>query len=96
MLNLLRYYQSNLLKKVFKKVRYSDMQKHSYIVGKSGSGKSEILKSLFYLLERKTAKKRSASLILMDPHGDLAKEVIRFQAFSKNDRLIYIQPERAK
>jgi hypothetical protein len=40
---------------------------HTYIVGRSGSGKSELIKTIFHL----TGKRR----IVIDPHGDLARDL---------------------
>lgn len=42
---------------------------HTYIVGRSGSGKSELIKGLCNRFENK--------FVLLDPHGDLADEVAR-------------------
>lgn len=44
---------------------------HSYIVGRSGSGKSEFLKGIAYKLERR--------FVVIDPHGDLADELSKSQ-----------------
>lgn len=73
------------------KVSMSELQRHSYISGKSGSGKSELLKLLFYRLTKESHEKQSRSLMLLDPHGDLAKEVKNLHFFD-SDRLVYIDP----
>lgn len=64
-----------------------DLYRHCYINGKSGSGKSELLKLFFYYLQRDT----DHSLILIDPHGDLAKEILAFR-FASPEQVIYIDP----
>ena len=46
-------------------------KKATYIVGRAGSGKSELIKSIWYSM-------RKGSVIL-DPHGDLADEVALFE-----------------
>lgn len=62
---------------------------HSYVVAPSGTGKSELLKHIFYRLQKKYPK---YSLILIDPHGDLAESVRLFKLNRKRERLIYIDP----
>ena len=66
-----------------------DRQRHTYVLGKSGSGKSELLKLLVYGYLRKPG---SATVVVIDPHGDLAEEIARFKEHRKSDRLIYIDP----
>lgn len=49
-------------------IPYIDFQNaHTYIVGRSGSGKSELLKQI--------CRKAQTNFLLIDPHGDLADEV---------------------
>lgn len=61
--------------------------RHCYISGLSGSGKSEILKRIFYHLQGTT----DHTLILLDPHGDLARDTLLFR-FADPKRVIYIDP----
>ena len=70
------------------------LEKHSYIVGSSGSGKSDFLRSLFYFIQKQTyAKGKRASLILMDPHGELAEAVKNLHINKdQRDRVIYLDP----
>lgn len=63
------------------------LYRHCYMNGKSGSGKSELLKLFFYYLQRDT----DHSLLLLDPHGDLAKEILDFR-FAHPERVLYIDP----
>ena len=42
-----------------------DRQRHTYVLGKSGSGKSELLKLLVYGYLRKPG---SATVVVIDPH----------------------------
>lgn len=44
-----------------------DFLRHTYIVGGSGSGKSELIRTIHDLLKTNT--------IVIDPHGDLAREI---------------------
>ncbi len=60
---------------------------HVLVVGKTGGGKSMLLRAL---LERDARTNRAA--VLLDPHGDLAKEVARdVPRFRKND-LVLLDP----
>lgn len=63
---------------------------HSYISGGTGSGKSEIMKTLLhhYLTEN-----QKTALVLIDPHGKIAQEVAQFKENADNDRLIFISPD---
>jgi energy-coupling factor transporter ATP-binding protein EcfA2 len=65
-------------------------KRHSYIAGQSGSGKSELLKVLLNAYLRNQSK---VSLVLIDPHGDLAEQVARFPEVAGSDRLIYLHPK---
>lgn len=69
------------------------LRKHAYSVAQSGSGKSEIQKPVMYDLIWRSRKNRRLSVALMEPHGDLAQEVLRFRLWKKQrSRLIYINP----
>lgn len=57
---------------------------HTYITGQSGSGKSELLKSIIY----SDILRNDGVVILLEPHGDLSKDVAKLP-IDKN-RLIYI------
>lgn len=65
-----------------------ERQKHTFITGKSGSGKSEALK---YLMHDYLKKNKNNCLILIDPHGDLAEEVARLNS-AKSRNIIYFDP----
>jgi len=73
-------------------VPYDEMLRHCYINGKSGSGKSELLKTLFYGIQSRSQAELSASLILIDPHGDLAEELKSFALNTHKERVIYVDP----
>lgn len=70
------------------------LKKHVYNVGQSGSGKSENQKPVIYDLERRSRKKRNISIGVLEPHGDLAQEVLFFRLHQKKyrNRLVYINP----
>lgn len=60
---------------------------HTFVVGRTGVGKSVLLHNLIrhYLVWNK-----KPSLVLLDPHGDLARSVVRDRVFCRCDRLVYI------
>lgn len=59
--------------------------RHTYIIGKSGCGKSELMKNLII----QDIKKNDSCVILIEPGGDLSLEVARQKELDK-DRLIYV------
>ena len=69
--------------------------KHTLILGKTGSGKSERMKMLFDEIQKKQKK---ASLVLLDPHGQLSQQCLAYKSQGKSrksqeqNRLIYIDP----
>jgi len=67
------------------------LKKHAYISGSTGSGKSEFIRLLFYRLARESMPKKY-SLVLIDPHGDLSKQIQNTKLFHRHDRLIYVDP----
>lgn len=68
-------------------------KRHSYIVGKSGSGKSELLKALFHGDLRKSDP---VSLVVIEPHGDMTEELAKHPSVARSGRLIFINPTLAK
>ena len=66
-------------------------QMHTYIVAGTGAGKSELLKSFIWqhIVQQQTG------LIILDPNGDFAEQVAKFQEFAKpefRERLVYFDP----
>jgi Type IV secretion-system coupling protein DNA-binding domain len=64
---------------------------HTYITGASSSGKSELMKSIIigHIL------RNNCSVVLIEPHGDLAKQIYKSKIFldkPQADRLIIIEP----
>lgn len=72
-----------------RKIRISEKarRKHTHITGKSGYGKSELLK---IIIHHYMTVNTHSSLILFDPHGDIAEEVGRFRENIHGERLVYI------
>jgi hypothetical protein len=71
-------------------LKEADRQKHTYITGGTGSGKSELIKILAY---HYIAKKTDyCTTVILEPHGDLSEEVARFKEHKNGDNLVYIHP----
>ena len=62
-------------------------QKHTLITGGTGSGKSEIAKTLAH---HYLTKDTSPALVVIDPHGDLATDIAQFHENTDGQRLIFI------
>ena len=63
---------------------------HTYIVAPTGSGKSELMRVLFYRMQKKFKK---YSLVILDPHGDLAEKIKRSKLNALDpDRVVYLEP----
>lgn len=65
------------------------MLMHTYVVAPTGAGKSELLRYMFYQLQKKYP---TFSLVLIDPHGDLSKKLKRLYLNKNPERLVYIDP----
>jgi|GEM_PF-1611574 len=66
-------------------------KRHTYIVGATGSGKSELIKIMAY----GDIAKRESAVVMIDPHGDLVEQVSRLVSFGDpfySDELIYVDP----
>jgi hypothetical protein len=64
-----------------------DARQHIYIVGKTGSGKTTLLRDL--ILQHLAAGRGVA---LLDPHGDLAEQLLDHYPPSRADDLVYFNP----
>ena len=73
------------------KISESARKKHTYIVAGSGAGKSELIKVLMLSYIRK--KPRKETVILLDPHGDIAQQTAHFKEHSNPKNLVYISPD---
>jgi len=60
--------------------------KHTYVTGQTGSGKSELLKTLIL----RDILRGDGSVILLEPHGDLAEDVAKI--VKDKTRLVYVNP----
>ena len=74
--------------------RQEDLKKHAYFLAASGSGKTEMMKLIFYDLQRRSQKNRDFSLVMIEPHSDLSTEVLRYSlnVGANKKRVIYLDP----
>lgn len=71
-------------------VHESDRRRHTYLIGATGTGKSETIKALVHHYLRSND---SSALVVIDPHGKLAQEIARFKENGTNSRLVYVKPD---
>ncbi len=64
-----------------------DRRQHCYVIGKTGTGKSTLLKSL--ILQDIHA---GHGVAVIDPHGDLAQDLLDHYPSSRADDLVYFNP----
>lgn len=65
----------------------ADRRQHVYIIGKTGSGKTTLLRNL---MVQHIAMGHGVGLI--DPHGDLAEEILHHIPPARADHLVYFNP----
>ena len=65
-------------------------QEHTLIVAPTGHGKSTLLKALIH---HYVAEAPGSAVIVLDPGGDLVRQVARWPELIQGDRLVYIEPE---
>lgn len=68
-------------------IKTEDRRRHLYIVGKSGVGKSKLLELLM-----SSDLQSGRGLIILDPHGDLAKEIVNFIPDNRLKDVVYFDP----
>lgn len=64
-----------------------DRRRHMYIVGKTGTGKSEFLKSMI-LQDVRTGK----GICVIDPHGELVDDLLEYMPVERAEDVIYFDP----
>jgi len=64
-----------------------DRMRHVYVIGKTGTGKSELLKSLI-LQDIREGK----GLCFMDPHGDAIEDILKLIPPERAEDVIYFNP----
>ncbi len=68
----------------------NDRRQHTYLTGGTGTSKSEHIKELVHHYLTSDTK---TALVVIDPHGKLAREIARFNENQSNGRLVYIKPD---
>lgn len=68
-------------------IKRIDRRRHLYVVGKTGSGKSRLLELLLI-----ADIQNGEGCCLLDPHGDLADELLRFVPKDRIKDVVYINP----
>ena len=64
-----------------------DRRQHIYMIGKSGTGKSTLLRNLIV-----QDIESGAGVAVIDPHGDLANELLDCIPSRRTDDLVYFDP----
>lgn len=91
-LRYLQESQSDLTQFFFRwfRARLPLSQVHTYIVGGTGSGKSELMKTMIY----DRIQRGKSAVIVIDPKGDLSKQVSRWVENARHpENLVYFDPE---
>lgn len=68
-------------------IKRIDRRKHLYVVGKTGGGKSKLLELLLI-----ADIQSDQGCCLLDPHGDLAEEVLKYIPEKRIKDVVYINP----
>ncbi|MEM9091006.1 MAG: type IV secretory system conjugative DNA transfer family protein [Cyanobacteria bacterium P01_F01_bin.53] len=64
-------------------------EKHTFICAGTGSGKSESIK---HIARHYVTANTEPTIVVLDPHDDLAQDIARFRQNADNGRLIYVNP----
>jgi hypothetical protein len=66
-------------------IRRADRRNHMYLIGKTGTGKSTLLRTLM-----REDLEHGDGFALLDPHGDLAEEIVFLVPPDRQEDLIYL------
>lgn len=66
---------------------YETRDRHTYIVGGTGTGKTTLLGKMI-----REDMRRGEGVILLDPHGDLYHEVLESVPLSRRDQVFFLDP----
>lgn len=72
------------------KIGIEDRRSHVYVVGKTGTGKSTLIKNMVVQDMR-----RGGGVAVLDPHGDLAEDLLRFIPKARTNDVVYFNPADA-
>lgn len=71
----------------------SALHRHLIITGRTGSGKSQFMLTLFYQLQYHSNNKLQHAQVFLDPHGDISEKLLSLRLNGQNyERLWYIDP----
>jgi len=65
----------------------SDRQRHMYIIGKTGTGKTEFLKSMI-----RQDINAGRGVCFIDPHGDAVEDILNYIPSERSEDVIYFRP----
>lgn len=68
-------------------IKKKDRRNHIYVMGKTGTGKSTLLKNMLV-----SDIKSDEGLALIDPHGDLADDILSYVPEERMEDVIYFNP----
>lgn len=68
-------------------IKPEDRRKHLYVIGKTGVGKSKLIELLALADIR-----QNRGCVIMDPHGDLSEEMLRYIPRSRLYDVVYFNP----
>lgn len=69
------------------RMKQQDRRRHMYMIGKSGTGKTELLKAM---VQQDIAEGRGVCVI--DPHGDFAEDALAFVPKERAEDVIFFDP----
>jgi hypothetical protein len=72
-------------------IGFEDRRRHVYIIGKTGTGKSELLKEMV-----KQDVRAGAGVCVIDPHGDLIDDIVKYIPANRAEEVIYFDPSDAQ
>lgn len=68
-------------------IGFEDRRRHVYIIGKTGTGKSELLKEMI-----KQDIRAGHGICVIDPHGDLVDDALKYIPPERAEDVIYFDP----
>jgi len=68
-------------------IKPSDRRHHIYVIGKTGTGKSTLIKNMVIQDLR-----AGRGVALIDPHGDLVEDLLNFIPKSRSNEVVYLNP----
>jgi DNA helicase HerA-like ATPase len=75
-------------KKIKFGIKAKDRARHVYVIGKTGMGKSTLLENMA-VQDIQSGK----GVAIVDPHGDLAEELLEYIPEERKKDLIYLNPD---